>query len=225
MIERNTLFNHVDHGLVLPKIERKTTEAGRKYFTPEGKAYPSITTVLGALNKDGLLAWRKKVGEEEANKISRRAATRGTAVHKLAEDYIDNVPEWKENVMPHNLFAFNHIKGIIDERLDNIWFQEEFLYSDLLKTAGQVDCIAEFDGQLSIVDFKTSRRTKKKEWITNYFIQAAFYAAAFYERTGIPIKQGVIIITVDDAEPQVFKVNTHDYLPAFLDVRKKYENG
>ena len=107
------MFNHVDHGIILPKIERKTTEAGRKYFTPEGKAYPSITTVLGALNKDGLLAWRKKVGEEEANKISRRAATRGTAVHKLAEDYIDNVPEWKENVMPHNLFAFNHIKSII----------------------------------------------------------------------------------------------------------------
>ena len=90
------MFNHVDHGIILPKIERKTTEAGRKYFTPEGKAYPSITTVLGALNKDGLLAWRKKVGEEEANKISRRAATRGTAVHKLADITLIMFPSGKK---------------------------------------------------------------------------------------------------------------------------------
>lgn len=217
------MFKHVNHGIVLPKIERKTTEAGRKYFTPEGNAYPSITTVLGALSKEAILDWRKKVGEEEADRISRRATIRGTAVHKLAEDYLDNIPEWKDNVMPHNLFAFNQIKSIIDERLNNIWFQEEFLYSDILRTAGQVDCIAEFDGQLSIIDFKTSRKTKRKEWITNYFIQAAFYAAAFYERTNVPVKQGVILITVDNAEPQIFKINTHDYLPAFLDARKKYE--
>lgn len=217
------MFKHVNHGIVLPKIERKTTEAGRKYFTPEGNAYPSITTVLGALSKEAILDWRKKVGEEEADRISRRATIRGTAVHKLAEDYLDNIPEWKDNVMPHNLFAFNQIKSIIDERLNNIWFQEEFLYSDILRTAGQVDCIAEFDGQLSIIDFKTSRKTKRKEWITNYFIQASFYAAAFYERTNIPVKQGVILITVDNAEPQVFKINTYDYLPAFLDARKKYE--
>jgi genome maintenance exonuclease 1 len=111
----------------------------------------------------------------------------------------------------------------MDKRLNNIWMQEVFLYSDRLKTAGQVDCIAEFDGQLSIIDFKTSRKPKKEEWITSYFIQASFYAAAFYERTGIPIKQGVILITVDHHEPQVFKINTYDYLEHFLSVRKKYK--
>jgi len=216
------MFNHVEHGVVLPKLTRNTTESGRKYFTPEGNAYPSITTVLGVLSKEGIIAWRKRVGEEEANKISRQAATRGTAVHKLAEDYLDNVEGWNKNAMPANIASFNDLRKILDERLDNVWFQEEFLYSDRLKTAGQVDCIAEFDGQLSIVDFKTSRKPKKAEWITSYFIQASFYAAAFLERTGIPIKQGVILITVDGSEPQVFKVNTYDYLEHFLSVRNKY---
>ena len=218
------MFNHVEHGITLPKMTRKTLKTGRKYFTPEGNAYPSITTVLGALRKDGIMKWRKRVGEEEANKISFQAATRGTSVHKLAEDYLDNVEGWDKDAMPNNLYTFSHLKEIIDKRVNNIWFQEEFLYSDKLKCAGQVDCIAEFDNQLSIIDFKTARKPKKVEWITNYFIQASFYAAAFYERTVIPIKQGVILITVDHSEPQVFTVNTHDYLPLFLDARKKY-NG
>jgi genome maintenance exonuclease 1 len=217
------MFNHVNHDVVLPTLTRKTTDTGRKYFTPEGNAYPSITTVLGVLNKEGIIAWRKRVGEEEANKISRQASVRGTAVHKLAEDYLNNEPNWKEGAMPSNLFSFEDIKKIMDKRLDNIWMQEVFLYSDRLKTAGQVDCIAEFDGQLSIIDFKTSRKPKKEEWITSYFIQASFYAAAFYERTGIPIKQGVILITVDHNEPQVFKINTYDYLEHFLNVRKEYK--
>ena len=217
------MFNHVEHGVVLPKLTRETTTTGRKYFTPEGNAYPSITTVLGVLNKEGILAWRQRVGEAEANRISQQAATRGTAVHKLAEDYLDNKEDWNKGAMPSNLQSFNDLKSILDKRLNNVWFQEEFLYSDKLKCAGQVDCIAEFDGQLSIVDFKTSRKPKKEEWITNYFIQASFYAAAFYERTSIPIKQGVILITVDGSEPQVFKVNTYDYLEHFIAVRKKYK--
>jgi len=217
------MFTHVDHGIVLPKLTRKSTEAGRRYFTPDGNAYPSITTVLGILSKQGILDWRKRVGEVEANRISTQASTRGTAVHKLAEDYIDNDEQWAKDAMPSNIASFNDLKNIIDKRLNNIWMQETFLYSDRLKCAGQVDCIAEFDGQLSIVDFKTSRKPKKEEWITSYFIQASFYAAAFYERTGIPIKQGVILITVDGSEPQVFKVNTYDYLEHFLKVRKQYK--
>lgn len=216
------MFNHVDHGVILPTVTRETTNAGRKYFTPEGKTYPSITTVLSILNKDHIQKWRERVGEEEANKISTQAGVRGTAVHQLAEDYLNNKPDWNKGAMPSNIYAFNQIKPILDKRLNNVWFQEEFLYSDKLECAGQVDCIAEFDGELSIVDFKTSRKPKKEEWITNYFIQTAFYSAAFYERTGIPIKQGVIVITVDDEEPQIFKVKTHDYLPHFMAVRKKY---
>lgn len=216
------MFNHVDHGITLPKLTRETTESGRKYFTPEGNAYPSITTVLGLLGKQKIMEWRKRVGEEEANKISRQAAGRGTAVHKLAEDYLDNLEDWKGKHMPANIASFLDIKPILDERLNNVWFQEEFLYSDKLEVGGQVDCIAEFDGELSIIDFKTSRRVKKEEDITNYFIQMFFYAAAFLERTGIPIKKGVIIMAVDGNEPLVFKVDVFDYMEHFLSVRRHY---
>ncbi len=216
-------INHFDHGVTLPKITRKTTENGRRYFTPEGKAYPSITTILGQLSKKGIMEWRKRVGEEEANKISRQASTRGTAVHQLCEDYINNDPDWKKDVMPNNLASFLDLKKIIDERLDNVWFQEEFLYSDKLECAGQVDCIAEFDGQLSVIDFKTSRKPKKEEWIENYFIQTSFYAAAFYERTGIIIKQGVILITVDGHEPQVFKIEPYQYIPRLIEIRENFK--
>ena len=217
------MFNHVEHGIELPKLTRETTESGRKYFTPEGNAYPSITTVLSILSKQAIMEWRKRVGEEEANKISRQAAGRGTAVHKLAEDYLDNVEDWKGKHMPANIASFNDIKPILDKSINNIWMQETFLYSDKLKCAGQVDCIGEFDGELSIIDFKTSRRVKKKEDITSYFIQMFFYAAAFLERTGIPIKQGVIIMAVDGNEPLVFKVPVFDYMEHFLSVRKKYK--
>lgn len=129
------MFNHVEHGITLPKMTRKTLKTGRKYFTPEGNAYPSITTVLGALSKDGIMKWRKRVGEEEANKISFQAASRGTSVHKLAEDYLDNIEGWDKDAMPNNLYTFSHLKEIIDKRVNNIWFQEEFLYSDKLKCA------------------------------------------------------------------------------------------
>lgn len=217
------MFNHVDHGIELPKLTRETTESGRKYFTPEGNAYPSITTVLSILSKQSIMEWRKRVGEEEANKISRQAAGRGTAVHKLAEDYIDNLEDWKGKHMPANIASFMDIKPILDERLNNVWMQETFLYSDKLKCAGQVDCIAEFDGELSIIDFKTSRRVKTKDNITSYFIQMFFYAAAFLERTGVPIKQGVIVMAVDGNEPLVFKINVHEYMEHFLSVRKKYK--
>ena len=217
------MFNHVQHGIELPKLTRETTESGRKYFTPEGNAYPSITTVLSIIGKEAIIAWRKRVGEEEANKVSRQASTRGTAVHKLAEDYVDNKEDWKGKHMPANIATFNSIKPILDEKLNNVWMQEVFLYSDKLKTAGQVDCIGEWEGVLSIIDFKTSRRVKKKEDITNYFIQMCFYAAAFLERTGIAIKQAVVVMAVDDNEPLIFKVNTYEYLEHFIAVRKKYK--
>ena len=217
------MFTHVDHGIVLPTLTRQTTESGRKYFTPEGNAYPSITTVLSILGKEEIIAWRQRVGEEEANKVSRQASTRGTAVHKLAEDYVDNKPDWKGKHMPSNIATFNTLRPILDASLNNVWMQEAFLYSDKLKTAGQVDCIGEWDGVLSIIDFKTSKRVKKEEDITNYFIQMCFYAAAFLERTGIAIKQAVVVMAVDDNEPLIFKVNTFDYFEHFISVRKKYK--
>ena len=217
------MFNHVQHGIELPKLTRETTESGRKYFTPDGNAYPSITTVLSIIGKEAIIAWRARVGEEEANKVSRQASTRGTAVHKLAEDYVDNKEDWRGKHMPANIATFNSIRPVLDEKLDNVWMQEVFLYSDKLRCAGQVDCIGEWEGVLSIIDFKTSRRVKKAEDITNYFIQMCFYAAAFLERTGIAIKQAVVVMAVDDNEPLIFKVNTYDYIEHLVAVRKKYK--
>jgi genome maintenance exonuclease 1 len=177
------------------------------------------------MKKDGIDQWRKRVGDEEADKIMRQAATRGTAVHQLAEDYLNNKPDWNKGAMPANLFSFNQIKPILDRHVNRIWYQEAPLYSDKLRTAGRVDCIAEYDGELSVIDFKTSRKPKKKEWIEGYFLQASFYAGAFYERTGLAAKKAVIIITVDGSDPQVFTVRPHDYLQKFIQVRRQYDEA
>lgn len=218
------MFHHVDHGIVLPECTRETTPQGRKYFTPEGNTYPSVTTVLSIQDKSHLDAWKKRVGEDEAQKISTQASVRGTAVHKLAEDYLNNEHDWKDDHMPSNLFSFNQIKQILDQRVNNIWFQEAFLYSDYLSTAGQVDCIGEFDGKLSIIDFKTARKAKRKEWIKNYFMQESFYAVAFEERTNKPITQLVTIITVDGDAPQVFVEHRDDHIQDFMQLRVDFKD-
>ena len=216
------MFNHVKLDFELPELKSVTTEKGRTYVTPEGRKYPSITTVLGERSKAGIIEWRKKVGEAEANKISTQASVRGTAVHQLAEDYLNNNSDWQKGAMPANLFSFNSIKPILDERVNNIWAQEVPLYSDKFEMAGRVDCIAELDGILTIIDFKTSRKPKKEEWIQNYFLQGTFYAAAFFERTNIAIKQTSIIIAVDGDEPQVFTVPVFPYLKELKKCRDEY---
>lgn len=215
-------FKHFDHGIELPHLTRKTTNEGRRYFTPAGDAYPSVTTVLGILSKAAIIAWRKRVGEEVANRISTQASRRGTAVHKICENYIDNKDDWKEGVQPANMYMFNTMKTVIDEKINNIWFQECFLHSDELRTAGQVDCIAEYEGELSVIDFKTSRRLKKAEDIEGYFMQVSFYAKAFNEITGKNISKGVVLIGVDDNDPQEFIIDTNEYLEHFKAVREKY---
>jgi len=217
------MFNHVDHGFTLEELEADTTENGRFYTTPSGEILPSITTVLSVQNKSGLDAWRKRVGEEEANRVMNQASLRGTAVHQLAEDYVNNEKDWKKGAMPANLFTFNTIKPLLDKHLNNVWIQEAPLYSERLSVAGRVDCIAEWDGVLSIIDYKTSKRPKKREYVESYFIQEAAYAAMFLERTGVPIKQIVTVIAVDDNEPQVYIEKAIDHLPKFIELRKKFK--
>jgi genome maintenance exonuclease 1 len=163
--------------------------------------------VLGANpeKRQSLLQWRKRVGEEEANKISRKAARRGTAVHQICEDYLNNVDEYVNGSMPDSLAMFRSMKPILDKSLGNIHAQEVALCSKYLGVAGRVDCIAEWDGVLSVVDFKTSNKPKKEEWIKDYFMQCAGYAAMYYEMTDIPIKDIVVAIMVENEEPQIFK--------------------
>lgn len=215
-------FLHKGSGLDYDDLETINESSGRRYVTPEGKKYPSITTVLSILSEDSIREWRARVGEEEANKISTRAANRGTAVHSIIEDYINNKEDYAKKYMPNIIQDFRRVQDILDDRIGVVYAQEVPLYSDILGIAGRVDCIAEFDGALSVIDFKTSRKAKKKEWIESYFIQESFYAAAFYERTGIPIKQIVTIISVDNDESQVFIEEPLNWLPKLIEVRKEY---
>lgn len=197
------MFKHEPIDLGYQDLDCVTKTTGRKYETPAGQSYPSITTVLSLQSRDAITAWRKRVGNEEANRISKRASTRGTAVHDMAEKYVNNDPTWNV-AMPNILGNFMDIKPILDERLTLVYGQELPLYSDHLKLAGRVDCVGIFDGKISIIDYKTSSKTKKYEWVKNYFMQEAFYAIAWEERTGMPITQLVTIIAVDNEDPQVF---------------------
>ncbi len=198
-----------------------TNKGGRKYQTPNGD-YPSITTILGKLSAKAIQAWRDRIGHEEANKISRVAAGRGTAVHALCELYVNNHPEYARDVMPNILHDFNRIKNILDTRIGIVYGQELPLYSDHLGVAGRVDLVAEFDGKLSIIDYKTSRKTKKHEWCHSYFMQECFYAIAWEERTGQPITQLVTIISVDDAPAQIFIEHRDDWDKELLKCIQEY---
>ena len=196
------MFEHVP--VELTEMNAVTTESGRKYRTPDGIDLPSITTVLSILSRDSIAKWRKRVGEAEANKISYRASTRGTSVHEIIEKYINNDENFKDGYTPDIISSFLDLKPILDGRIGKVFAQEAPLYSTHLGVAGRVDCVAEFDGKLSIIDFKTSRKPKQIEWIKNYFMQESAYAIMWEERTGQPIVQLVTIISVDDHDPQVF---------------------
>ena len=216
-------FEHAEIDLGYTDIVAESTPSGRKYKCPNGVSYPSVTTVLSILSEDAIRAWRKRVGEEEANKISHRAATRGTAVHAIIEDYINNKEDYLEGYMPNVIENFKDVKGILDKRIGKVYAQEVPLYSSHLGLAGRVDCVAEFDGVLSIVDFKTSRKLKKKEWIEGYFIQETAYAIMWEERTGMPITNIVTIISVDGEEAQVFKEHRDNWAPKLIETIDEYK--
>ena len=206
-----------------PNLKAKTTEQGRRYFV-EGNAYPSVTTVIGEMKKKSIMEWRRKVGEEEANAISKRATTRGNKCHKLAEDYLSNKPldRYKDDVL--SLGLFHQIRPYID-KINNIHALEESLYSHTLKLAGRVDCIAEYDNELAIIDFKTSSKFKREEWIQDYFSQETAYAIMFQELTGLKVKQLVTIIAVETGTPQVFvKKDILTYVPKLKEYIDYYKD-
>ena len=206
-----------------PNLKAKTTEKGRRYFV-EGNAYPSVTTVIGEKKKKSIMEWRRKVGEEEANAISKRATTRGNKCHKLAEDYLSNKPldKYRDDVL--SLGLFHQIRPYID-KINNIHALEESLYSHTLKLAGRVDCIAEYDNELAIIDFKTSTKFKREEWVQDYFSQETAYAIMFQELTGVKVKQLVTIIAVETGTPQVFvKKDILTYVPKLKDYIDYYRS-
>ena len=210
---------------MLPDLEVTTTGNGRFYKLPSGRLAASVTTILGAgADKKKLLEdWRKRVGEEEANRISRVATGRGTRMHQLCEDYLNNGDNILKGSMPDAASFFNQIKPYIN-KINNIHYMEDALYSEKYRIAGRVDCIAEYDGVLSIIDFKTSSKTKKKEWISSYFQQTTAYSLMYEEHLGLPIDQLVVIMATESGTPQVFIESASNWKESLIEVIKDYYN-
>ena len=209
-------FNHVP--VNLPKLETQTVDYKRFYITPEGEAYPSITTVLSIRGKKGLMEWRNRVGEKVANYVAGKAAARGTAVHYMCEDYLNNksldfpseFEKHKKNFLPWCLFS--QLKEQVLHNITDIYAQEVGLYSDKYKIGGRADCICKYKGVPSVIDFKTSTKERTDDWNENFYIQGAAYAEMFYERTGIEIKQIVILVVTEDGTVQEFIQEKEPYL-------------
>lgn len=213
------MFNYVGTPVELAEMNAEIIDGTRYYTTPDGNVYPSITSVLSLQSKAGIEKWKKRIGEEEAAKQSYRAATRGTHMHSIIEYYLKNEYDplkFKEQPLSQMLFGI--CKPTLN-RINNIHMQEAPLYSDILKIAGRVDCIAEFDGKLSIIDFKTSKKEKEEKYILNYFVQESAYAAMYYERTNVPIRQIVTIIASECGTCQVFVKND---IMKYIHLLKKY---
>ena len=209
-------FKH--NPVTVPELSTKTINRKRFYQTPSGKLYPSITTVLQKQKMKGLMEWRARVGDEVANYIARTAANRGTKVHHMCEDFLNNNFDdetHKKNFLPYMLFG--QIKPILMQKVNNIFAQECGLYTDKYKVAGRVDCIAEYKNTPSIIDFKTSTKERNDDWNESYYIQASAYAEMFEERTGIEINQIVILVVTEDGIVQEFIKDKSEYLEKLRD--------
>ena len=210
------MFDHVS--VDIPEVSTKTVKRKRFYVTPTG-LYPSITTVLGVRKEKqkGLQEWRNRVGNDVANHIMRTAASRGTAVHHMCEDFLNNVEVTQEGreFLPWCLFS--QLKPTLEKSINNIFAQECGLWSEKYRLAGRVDCIAEWNGVPSIIDFKTSRSERKEEYNFEYYMQASAYAEMFEERTGIEINQIVILVVTEDGLVQEFVKEKHEYLPHLVE--------
>ena len=214
-------FKHEPIDLGYKDLVSKTTDAGRKYAAPNGIKYPSITTVLSILSEDHIREWRARVGAEEANKVGRRASTRGTAVHSVLERYVDNEEDYFKDANLIVKSNFMEVKEILDSRLTKVYAQEAALYSEHLGVAGRVDCVGVFDGKNSIIDYKTSAKTKKKDWCEGYFIQETAYAIMWEERTGMPITQLVTLIAGDEGA-QVFIEHRDNWSKKLIETIAEY---
>ena len=218
------MFNHVIMEMSLEDICARNV-GGKRVYEVGDQRYPSISTICSFRNRKSIAEWRARVGAEEANKISKRATTAGTTVHSMIEDYLNNELELEKYDGKHLAkILFTQAKPML-ARINNIHFQEAPLYSHEFAIAGGVDCIAEFDGKLSIIDFKTSSKEKKEEWIEGYLVQETGYAKMYEERSGIKVEQIVTLITCQTGDTQVFIKNPDDYVPLLRDYIQEYNDA
>ena len=221
----HTPFNHQVKCFPL-EMKAEMVDGKRVYLTPDGKHYPSVTTVIGsnAKKQAGLAKWRARVGKEKAAAISSRSAARGTKYHSIVEDYFNNkldIDEYKKYPLP--TIMFHNSKHVLD-RINNIYLQEGALYSNHLEIAGRVDCIAEFDGELSIIDFKTSAEPKKETYMYDYFLQETAYACCLQELYSLTVKKLVTIVACENGETQVvIKPPKKEYLLKLIDYIDEYQ--
>lgn len=219
-------FEHAPIPSLNFELERITEESGyRTYKTPDGFRYPSVTTVLSGYNKEGLDAWIKRVGEKEAERIRNVAALKGSKLHTVCEDYLNNnlsairlkmtVPDIKD--------LFLQIKPVIDENISKVYGIEKQLFSHKLKLAGTTDLICEWKGKIALVDWKTSAKEKKEEYIRNYFLQLTAYAEMFEERTGTPIDNIIVVMASNfTTQPQVFEKTKGEFIPELYKYVSEY---
>lgn len=207
----------------LPTLVRIDGEQ-RFYETPTGQKYPSVTTVLSAMSdKTAITQWRARVGEAEANRVTNRATRRGTAVHKLCEDYVLNKHVDLLTEMPINVNMYKQLEKFLYYNVNNIMSSEGSLYSHKLKVAGSVDLIAYYQGKPAIIDFKTSTKTKRRDWIENYFLQASMYSFMLWEMTGLHHPNIVIAIAIEEEdEAQVFEDNASNWIDKAKDMCRKF---
>jgi CRISPR/Cas system-associated exonuclease Cas4 (RecB family) len=205
----------------LPDLDSVTHDDGKRYYvTPSGIRLPSVTTVIGAQSRDSILAWRQRVGEQEANRVSRKASNRGTNVHNLCEKYIKNEP--LGTCMPDALEMFQSIKPVLN-RIDNVHYIEQAFWSEKVGMAGRSDLIGEFDRELAVIDYKTSSKIKSRDKILHYFWQTAAYALMYEELVGKPINKLVIIMAVENEQPLVFVEKTKDHVRGLVEAIKYYK--
>jgi genome maintenance exonuclease 1 len=208
-------FNHIKIELP-PKLKRVNVDGKRRYMTPEGLLYKSVTSVLSIVDKEGIDKWRAEVGEDVADTISFRATSTGLQMHKIIEKYLTNQDYSEEKrLLPRA--HFENIKEHIN-KIDNIYGSEITLYSDKLKLAGTADCIGEYDGVKSIIDFKTSSRKKEEEWIKKYYLQETAYSVCFEERCNMKINQIVTIISSETGENDVFIRDRDTYIDELIKI-------
>ena len=227
------MFKHLDYLKGETDLEATSIDGTRFYKVPSGDLYPSITSVTSFYNREVFYEWRKRVGDEKANKITRESTFRGTKYHDLVEHYLKNEDINKiDNVLPSTKFLFLSSQANLN-RINNIHALEKSLYSDYFGLAGWVDCIAEYDGERGVIEFKTSAKIKPEEWIENYFVQETAYACMYFEMTGIPVKKLITIMVAENGECKVYEKRNKDhyiklltrYIKKFVDYKTgEYDN-
>jgi len=220
------MFTHTEeYRTIFKDVSRHNEDGVRYYEVSDVTKYPSVTSIISFISREKFAEWTARVGLEEANRVKKHSTRRGTKLHRVFEVYLQNgdyesLPEWEDPLIQ---LMFTAAKQYLDERLDNIYQQETPMFSHRLCLAGTVDLICEVDGELAIVDFKTSKKEKPEEWLEDYFVQLSAYWAMFSEATGVVPKKLVVFLVGENGDVQIVeKTNIMKYLKTLRDYASQF---